>query len=207
MSHLSFSGSIYTGFSIVSVDFFCQHWKCFILPWIIKLTVCQTGACLSIKPVLFKKCIYLLWLCLTKLLACDLEQTHRRQTRHVKNQQRERWTDRPTEQQAAQHRLHNNDFFSFFFSTVQPACLLICGRGWLRDNANSACAGEQILRERMLLPWQEIEREKEGQARDGERWVTTEKQRLEPKQRRGFIHLQSEEKDGIIDESAAYTFF
>lgn len=149
-----------------------------------------------------------MWLCLTKLLACDLEQTHRRQTRHVKNQRRERWTDRPTEQQAAQHRLRNNDFFSsFFFSTVQPACLLICGRGWLRDNANSACAGEQILRERMLLPWQEIEREKEGQARDGERWVTTEKQRLQPKQRRGFIHLQSEEKDGIIDESAAYTFF
>lgn len=123
MSHLSFSGSIYTGFSIVSVDFFCQHWKCFILPWIIKLTVCQTGACLSIKPVLFKKFIYLLWLCLTKLLACDLEQTHRRQTRHVKNQQRERWTDRPTEQQAAQHRLHNNDFFPFFSVLYsRPAC-------------------------------------------------------------------------------------
>lgn len=84
---------------------------------------CLPLACLSIKPVLFKKFIYLLWLCLTKLLACDLEQTHRRQTRHVKNQQRERWTDRPTEQQAAQHRLHNNDFFPFFSVLYsRPAC-------------------------------------------------------------------------------------
>lgn len=29
---------------------------------------------------------------------------------------------------------------------------------------------------------------------------------LQLKKRRGFIHLQSEEKEGIIDESAAYNF-
>lgn len=62
-----------------------------------------------------------------------------------------RWAGSPTEQQAGEHRLHNNEFLS----TVQPARLLICGRGWLRDNANAPCAAQQLLYKRILLPWRE----------------------------------------------------
>lgn len=134
------------------------------------------------------------WQCLTKLLGCDPDRAPKRQdTWRIHGQ---RWTGRPIEQQASQYRLHNNDFFS----TVQPACLLICGRGWLRDNVNLPCAAEKILHERILLPWQE---------RGRKRWRRLSNDReavLQPKKRRGFIHLQSEKKQGIIDESAAYNF-
>lgn len=99
-----------------------------------------------------------------------------------------RWAGSPTEQQAGEHRLHNNEFLS----TAQPARLLICGRGWLRDNANALCAAQQLLYKRILLPWQE---------RDEEAWVVIEGQFMQHEKKRGFILLQRENKEAIMDES------
>lgn len=72
-------------------------------------------------------------------------------------------------------RLHNNDFFS----TVQPACLLICGRGWLRDNTNTPCAAEQLLHERILLPWQ-------GRGRERWRGLSCDRGAVLQLKKRGF---------------------
>lgn len=116
-------------------------------------------------------------------------------TKWASRRQGDRWRSEremssPTEQQAGEHRLHNNEFVS----TVQPARLLICGRGWLRDNANAPRAARQLLHKRILLPWQK---------RDGEAWVVMEGQFVQHEET-GFIRLQGQNKEAIIDESAQH---
>lgn len=100
-------------------------------------------------------------------------------TKWASRRQDDRWRTEsemsPTEQQAGEHRLHNNEFLS----TVQPARLLICGRGWLRDNASAPCAARQLLHKRILLPWQK---------RDGEARVVIEGQFVQHEET-GFIRL------------------
>lgn len=103
---------------------------------------------------------------------------------------RVRWAGRPTEQQAGEHRLHNNECLS----TVQPARLLICGRGWLWDNANAPCAARQLLHKRILLPWQK---------RNGEAGVVMEGQFVQHEET-GLLRLQGQNKEAIIDESAQH---
>ena len=76
---------------------------------------------------------------------------------------------------------------------------------WARVTAGqcelAVCCSANTTRENTVA----MTREK-GRVRWERGWSNDREAVLQLKKRRGFIHLQREEKEGIIDESAAYNF-